>query len=102
MIFVLLPFAFCCFFPPGSRLRSRCFPYAVHHAMVHCCCATATEHIADPFRGLHGHEGAACYLGYVDDPCSYSHLAATSGTEFTPNRLMQHSVVTERFPCSTR
>ncbi len=90
-------------FPPGSRPRSRCLPCVLHLPVVHCWCATdagstrrTRSVLCLPTQMLRAI--LATWVIRVHT----SHLAATRGTQHTPDLLIRHAVitrdVTERFP----
>ena len=99
----LRPPYFCSSFPPGSRPRSRCLPCVLHLPVVHCWCATdagstrrTRSVLCLPTQMLRAI--LATWVIRVHT----SHLAATRGTQHTPDLLIRHAVitrdVTERFP----
>ncbi len=91
----LRPPPFCSSSPPGSRRRSRCFPCVLHLLVVHCWYATGTEStrrtrsvLCLPMQTLR-----ALLTTWVIRAHTY-HLAATRGTQHTPNRFIRHAVIT--------
>jgi hypothetical protein len=102
-VYELRPSPFCFSFPSGSRPRSRCFPCVLHPCVVHCWCATGTGSTRRirSVRCMPAQTLDALLTMWVIRAHT-SHLAATRGTQHTPDRLIRHAVitrdVTERFP----
>jgi hypothetical protein len=83
---------FCFSYPPGSHPRSRCFPSVLNPAVVHCTCAIATGSICRTryVRCLPMHTLGAILATWVIRVHT-SHLAATHGTQHSPDRLIRHA-----------